>query len=72
MLVWHLLNSKTGVSVRAKKTPRDAIIGRAMGAFSQIKEASVFAFNMPSIPELGQSTGFDLITRSAAVWGMTN
>lgn len=38
----------------------NAIIGRAMGAFSQIKEASVFAFNMPSIPELGQSTGFDL------------
>ena len=37
-----------------------AIIGRAMGAFSQIKEATIFAFNMSSIPALGNSTGFDL------------
>ena len=36
-----------------------AIIGRAMGSFSQIKEAMVFAFNMPAIPALGSSTGFD-------------
>ena len=36
-----------------------AIIGRAMGAFSQIKEAMVFAFNIPAIPALGNSTGFD-------------
>ncbi len=36
-----------------------AIIGRAMGAFSQIKEAMVFAFNIPAIPALGTSTGFD-------------
>jgi len=37
-----------------------AIIGRAMGSFSQIKEAMVFAFNLPAIPALGSSTGFDL------------
>ena len=36
-----------------------AVIGRAMGPFSQIKEAMVFAFNLPSIPALGTSTGFD-------------
>ncbi|MBU1565586.1 MAG: efflux RND transporter permease subunit, partial [Proteobacteria bacterium] len=37
-----------------------AVIGRAMGSFSQIKEAMVFAFNLPAIPALGTSTGFDL------------
>jgi multidrug efflux pump len=36
-----------------------AIIGRAMGSFSRIKEAMVFAFNLPAIPALGSSTGFD-------------
>ena len=36
-----------------------AIIGRAMGSFSQIKEAMVFAFNIPAIPALGSATGFD-------------
>lgn len=36
-----------------------AIIGRAMGSFSQIKEAMVYAFNIPAIPALGSSTGFD-------------
>ena len=37
----------------------DAITGRAMGAFSQIKDAMVFAFNLPAIVELGTATGFD-------------
>ncbi len=36
-----------------------AITGRAMGAFSQIKDAMVFAFNLPAIVELGTATGFD-------------
>jgi len=31
-----------------------------MGRFMQIKEAQVFAFNIPSIPALGMATGFDL------------
>tara|TARA_R110000737_G_scaffold80690_1_gene112928 strand:- start:593 stop:3709 length:3117 start_codon:yes stop_codon:yes gene_type:complete len=35
------------------------VAGRAMGAFSQLKEAMVFAFIPPSIPELGNATGFD-------------
>jgi multidrug efflux pump len=38
----------------------NAIIGRAMGRFMQIKEAQIFAFNIPSIPALGLATGFDL------------
>ena len=37
----------------------DAIAGRAMGAFSQIKDGLVFAFNVPAIVELGTATGFD-------------
>jgi hydrophobe/amphiphile efflux-1 (HAE1) family protein len=36
-----------------------AIAGRAMGAFSQIKEAMVFAFPPPPVIELGMATGFD-------------
>ncbi|MDX7999123.1 efflux RND transporter permease subunit [Xenorhabdus sp. Reich] len=36
-----------------------AIVGRANANFSQIKEALVFAFNIPSIVELGSASGFD-------------
>ena len=36
-----------------------AIAGRAMGAFSQIKGARVFAFPPPPVIELGNATGFD-------------
>jgi multidrug efflux pump len=39
-----------------------AITGRAMGTFSQIKDAMVFAFNLPAIVELGNATGFDFRT----------
>src|SRR5690606_11076645 len=35
------------------------VAGRAMGAFSQIKEAMVFAFVPPAITQLGTSSGFD-------------
>jgi multidrug efflux pump len=37
-----------------------AIIRRAFGAFSQIKDAIIFPVNLPPIPELGTSSGFDL------------
>jgi hydrophobe/amphiphile efflux-1 (HAE1) family protein len=40
-----------------RKVP--AIIGRAMGTFSQIRDAMVFAFAPPSVIELGNATGFD-------------
>src|SRR5690606_20638530 len=35
-----------------------AVVGRAMGAFSQIREAMVFAFAPPAVSELGNATGF--------------
>jgi multidrug efflux pump len=37
-----------------------AVIGRAYGAFAQIREAMVFAFAPPAIIELGTANGFDL------------
>lgn len=37
----------------------EAITQRATAAFSQIKDAMVFAFNLPAIVELGTATGFD-------------
>ena len=37
----------------------EAIIKRATAAFSQIKDAMVFPFNLPAIIELGTATGFD-------------
>ena len=35
------------------------VVGRAMGYFSSIREAMMFALNPPSIPELGNASGFD-------------
>ncbi|EKE84720.1 efflux RND transporter permease subunit [Idiomarina xiamenensis] len=46
-----------------------AIIGRAMGKFSQLREAMVFAFNLPSIPELGTATGFNMFLQDRANLG---
>jgi len=37
----------------------DAVAGRAMRAFSQIRNAMVFVFPPPSVIELGNATGFD-------------
>jgi multidrug efflux pump len=37
-----------------------AVIGRAYGAFAQIKEAMIFAFAPPAIIELGRANGFNL------------
>ncbi|TJZ64499.1 efflux RND transporter permease subunit [Chitiniphilus eburneus] len=36
-----------------------AIAGRAMGAFSRIRDGLVFAFAPPAVVELGNATGFD-------------
>ncbi|WP_374473000.1 efflux RND transporter permease subunit [Arenimonas sp.] len=38
----------------------DAMVGRAMGAFSQIKDAMVFALAPPPVTELGTTGGFNL------------
>ena len=37
----------------------DAVAGRAMGAFSKIRNAMVFAFAPPAVVELGKAKGFD-------------
>ena len=44
---------------KAAKLKAQAVAGRAMGAFSQIRDAMVFAVIPPSVPELGTSSGFD-------------
>ncbi len=36
-----------------------AIVGRAFGAFAGIRDAMVFALVPPSVPDLGNSSGFD-------------
>jgi multidrug efflux pump len=36
-----------------------AVAGRAMGAFSRIRDAMVFAVTPPAVPELGNASGFD-------------
>jgi HAE1 family hydrophobic/amphiphilic exporter-1 len=37
----------------------NALVGRAMGKFSRIRNAQVFAFPPPAVLELGQAGGFD-------------
>ncbi|WP_421148444.1 efflux RND transporter permease subunit [Aeromonas dhakensis] len=54
---------------KERNTPErsaNAIIGRAMGYLFSIKEAQVFAFNLPPIPELGTATGFDFYLQDRA------
>jgi multidrug efflux pump len=46
-----------------------AVVGRAMGAFSQIKDGMVFAFAPPAVLELGNATGFDLQLQDQAGLG---
>ncbi len=49
-----------------RKTPQSkaqAIAGRAMGAFSKIKDGSVFALAPPAIPGFGSSSGFDFFIK---------
>ncbi|MBS0410083.1 MAG: efflux RND transporter permease subunit, partial [Proteobacteria bacterium] len=36
-----------------------AVAGRAMGAFSSIRDAMAFAITPPAVPELGNAAGFD-------------
>ena len=45
------------------------IAGRAMGALMQIKDAMVFAFAPPPMPELGTSTGFSFFLQDNAGLG---
>jgi multidrug efflux pump len=47
----------------------NAIAGRAMAAFGQIREAMVFAFVPPAVVELGTSSGFDVQLQDRAGLG---
>jgi len=47
----------------------DAVVGRAMAMLSQIRDAMVFAFAPPAIPELGNSGGFDFYLQDNAGLG---
>jgi multidrug efflux pump len=42
------------------------VAGRAMGALSQIRDAMVFAFAPPALPELGTSKGFNVYLKDSA------
>ncbi|PQA87011.1 efflux RND transporter permease subunit [Hyphococcus luteus] len=44
---------------KRKDQSQDAVIQRAMAAFSQIRDAQVFAFGPPSVPGLGEAGGFN-------------
>ncbi|HWT52061.1 MAG TPA: efflux RND transporter permease subunit, partial [Caulobacter sp.] len=44
---------------KSAKLKAQAVAGRAMGAFSQIRDAMVFAVVPPAVSELGTSSGFD-------------
>jgi multidrug efflux pump len=52
------VNLKPWAERKGVENKADAIVGRAMGAFMQIKQAMVFALNPPSIQELGTAGGF--------------
>ena len=58
---WHLRDKP---ELRAQ-----AVAGRAMRAFSQIREAMVFAFPPPPVIELGNATGFDFQLQDRAGLG---
>ena len=52
-----------------RQTPElglNAVVGRAMQAFSQIRDARVFAFPPPAVMELGTANGFDLYLQDQA------
>ncbi|PXX51211.1 efflux RND transporter permease subunit [Aquitalea magnusonii] len=46
-----------------------AVSGRAMAAFSQIRDAMIFAFAPPAVMELGNASGFDLQLQDRAGLG---
>ncbi|TKB25234.1 efflux RND transporter permease subunit [Desulfopila sp. IMCC35006] len=47
----------------------NGILARAMGYFQTIKEAQIYAFNLPAIQGLGSSTGFDFYLQDRAGLG---
>jgi multidrug efflux pump len=57
-LMWTLLKPWEERTEKSQQIP--ALIGRSMQFIGTIKEANIFAVNPSSVPELGNSTGFDL------------
>jgi multidrug efflux pump len=53
----------------SSKLSAGAVAGRAMGAFSQIKDAFVFAFPPPPVPELGIAGGYNFYLKDNASLG---
>ena len=47
----------------------DALVARATARFSPVKEAMIFAFNLPAVPALGTATGFDFFLQDRAGHG---
>jgi multidrug efflux pump len=45
----------------------EAILGKANGFFSQIKEATIFGFNFPEIPGLGVTAGLEMNLQDRSV-----
>jgi len=56
---------------KAASLQASAIAQRAMGAFSQIRDALVFAFAPPAVPELGRAGGFVFFLKDNAGLGHT-
>jgi multidrug efflux pump len=57
-LMWTLLKPWDERTEKSQQVP--ALIERSMAFIGTIKEANIFAVNPSSVPELGNSTGFDL------------
>jgi multidrug efflux pump len=54
---------------KAQEHHVQSLIGRAFGALSQVRDAIIFPLNPPPIPELGTSTGFDLMLQDRSGQG---
>ncbi len=57
---------------KVRKSPHlkaPAVAGRAMAAFSKIKDGMAFAFSPPAVVELGQANGFDFMLQDRSGLG---
>jgi len=54
------VNLKPWADRSGAENKAQAIVGRAMGAFSQYKDGMIFALVPPAVQELGNATGFDV------------
>jgi multidrug efflux pump len=63
------VNLKDWSERKAAELHADAVAQRAMGALSQIKDAFVFSFVPPAMPELGVSSGFAFYLKDNAGLG---